>query len=141
MSAFLDGKIDKIVALEPDLVIGFSDMQAALADKERSSAPLEQARAAAEGRAAQLEAELRQARAAPGDSTAQSAASAPAAQAAAQLAAVHAGTAALKQSLEAAVARADGHYNAIQQMNAQVQVSATSSSVTCSEDYASQGAH
>ncbi|MFZ5550153.1 MAG: cobalamin-binding protein [Pseudomonadota bacterium] len=33
VSAFLDGKIDKIVALEPDLVIGFSDMQATLADK------------------------------------------------------------------------------------------------------------
>jgi iron complex transport system substrate-binding protein len=33
VSAFLDGKIAKIVALEPDLVIGFSDMQAALADK------------------------------------------------------------------------------------------------------------
>jgi iron complex transport system substrate-binding protein len=33
VSAFLDGKIDRIVALEPDLVIGFSDMQAALADK------------------------------------------------------------------------------------------------------------
>jgi iron complex transport system substrate-binding protein len=33
VSAFLDGKIEKIVALEPDLVIGFSDMQAALADK------------------------------------------------------------------------------------------------------------
>ncbi|MFO1339230.1 MAG: ABC transporter substrate-binding protein [Burkholderiaceae bacterium] len=33
VSAFLDGKIDKIVALEPDLVIGFSDMQAALADQ------------------------------------------------------------------------------------------------------------
>ena len=33
VSAFLDGKIDKIVALGPDLVIGFSDMQAALADK------------------------------------------------------------------------------------------------------------
>ena len=33
VSAFLDGKIDKIVALQPDLVIGFSDMQAALADK------------------------------------------------------------------------------------------------------------
>jgi iron complex transport system substrate-binding protein len=33
VSAFLDGKIDKILALEPDLVIGFSDMQAALADK------------------------------------------------------------------------------------------------------------
>lgn len=33
VSAFLDGKIDKIVALEPDLVIGFSDMQAVLADK------------------------------------------------------------------------------------------------------------
>lgn len=33
VSAFLDGKIDKIVALEPELVIGFSDMQAVLADK------------------------------------------------------------------------------------------------------------
>lgn len=33
VSAFLDGKIDRIVALEPELVIGFSDMQAALADK------------------------------------------------------------------------------------------------------------
>jgi iron complex transport system substrate-binding protein len=33
VSAFLDGKIDKIVGLQPDLVIGFSDMQAALADK------------------------------------------------------------------------------------------------------------
>ena len=33
VSAFLDGQIDKIVALEPDLVVGFSDMQAALADK------------------------------------------------------------------------------------------------------------
>ena len=33
VSAFLDGKIDKIVALKPDLVIGFSYMQAALADK------------------------------------------------------------------------------------------------------------
>jgi ABC-type Fe3+-hydroxamate transport system substrate-binding protein len=33
ISSFLDGRIDKIVALEPDLVIGFSDMQAALADK------------------------------------------------------------------------------------------------------------
>ena len=33
VSAFLDGKIDKIVELQPDLVIGFSDMQAALADK------------------------------------------------------------------------------------------------------------
>lgn len=33
VSAFLDGKIDKIVDLRPDLVIGFSDMQAALADK------------------------------------------------------------------------------------------------------------
>jgi iron complex transport system substrate-binding protein len=33
VSAFLDGKIDRVVALEPDLVIGFSDMQAALADK------------------------------------------------------------------------------------------------------------
>jgi len=33
VSAFLDGKIDRIVELKPDLVIGFSDMQAALADK------------------------------------------------------------------------------------------------------------
>ena len=33
VSAFLDGKVDRIVALQPDLVIGFSDMQAALADK------------------------------------------------------------------------------------------------------------
>ena len=33
VSAFLDGKIDRIVALEPDLVIGFSDMQASLADR------------------------------------------------------------------------------------------------------------
>jgi iron complex transport system substrate-binding protein len=33
ISSFLDGKIDRIVALQPDLVIGFSDMQAALADK------------------------------------------------------------------------------------------------------------
>ena len=33
VSAFLNGKIDKIVALQPDLVIGFSDMQAALADQ------------------------------------------------------------------------------------------------------------
>jgi iron complex transport system substrate-binding protein len=33
VSAFLDGRIDRIVELEPDLVIGFSDMQAALADK------------------------------------------------------------------------------------------------------------
>jgi iron complex transport system substrate-binding protein len=33
ISSFLDGKIDKIVALAPDLVIGFSDMQAALAEK------------------------------------------------------------------------------------------------------------
>jgi iron complex transport system substrate-binding protein len=33
ISSFLDGKINRIVALEPDLVIGFSDMQAALADK------------------------------------------------------------------------------------------------------------
>ncbi len=32
VSAFLDGKIDRIVALQPDLVIGFSDMQAKLAD-------------------------------------------------------------------------------------------------------------
>ncbi len=33
VSAFLDGRLDRIVALQPDLVIGFSDMQAALADK------------------------------------------------------------------------------------------------------------
>ena len=33
VSAFLDGRIDRIVGLQPDLVIGFSDMQAALADK------------------------------------------------------------------------------------------------------------
>ena len=33
VSSFLDGKIEKIVALQPDLVIGFSDMQAALADQ------------------------------------------------------------------------------------------------------------
>jgi iron complex transport system substrate-binding protein len=33
VSAFLSGKIDRIVALRPDLVIGFSDMQAALADQ------------------------------------------------------------------------------------------------------------
>ena len=33
VSAFLDGKIDRIVDLQPDLVVGFSDMQAALADK------------------------------------------------------------------------------------------------------------
>jgi iron complex transport system substrate-binding protein len=33
VSAFLSGKIDHIVALQPDLVIGFSDMQAALADQ------------------------------------------------------------------------------------------------------------
>ena len=33
VSAFLDGRIDAILALEPDLVIGFSDMQAVLAEK------------------------------------------------------------------------------------------------------------
>ena len=33
VSAFLDGKVDRIVELKPDLVIGFSDMQAALTDK------------------------------------------------------------------------------------------------------------
>jgi iron complex transport system substrate-binding protein len=33
VSAFLDGRIERIVELQPDLVIGFSDMQAALADK------------------------------------------------------------------------------------------------------------
>jgi iron complex transport system substrate-binding protein len=33
VSAFLNGKVDRIVALEPDLVIGFSDLQAALAEQ------------------------------------------------------------------------------------------------------------
>ena len=33
VSAFLDGRVDRILELEPDLVVGFSDMQAALADK------------------------------------------------------------------------------------------------------------
>lgn len=33
VSAFLSGKVDRITALQPDLVIGFSDMQAALADQ------------------------------------------------------------------------------------------------------------
>ena len=33
VSAFLHGKVDRIVALQPDLVIGFSDMQAQLADQ------------------------------------------------------------------------------------------------------------
>lgn len=33
VSAFLDGRIDRITALEPDLVIGFSDMQADLASR------------------------------------------------------------------------------------------------------------
>lgn len=33
VSAFLNGKVDRIVELQPDLVIGFSDMQAALADQ------------------------------------------------------------------------------------------------------------
>ncbi len=33
VSAFLDGKIEQIIALKPDLVIGFSDMQAELANK------------------------------------------------------------------------------------------------------------
>jgi iron complex transport system substrate-binding protein len=33
VSSFLDGRVDRIVALEPDLVVGFSDMQAALADR------------------------------------------------------------------------------------------------------------
>ncbi|MDE2080307.1 MAG: ABC transporter substrate-binding protein [Burkholderiales bacterium] len=33
VSAFLNGRVDKIVALQPDLVVGFSDMQAALADQ------------------------------------------------------------------------------------------------------------
>lgn len=33
VSAFLNAKIDKILELEPDLVLGFSDMQAEIADK------------------------------------------------------------------------------------------------------------
>jgi len=33
VSAFLDGRVDRILELEPDLVVGFSDMQAALAEK------------------------------------------------------------------------------------------------------------
>lgn len=33
VSAFINAKIDKILALEPDLVLGFSDMQAEIADK------------------------------------------------------------------------------------------------------------
>ncbi len=33
VSSFLDGKVDRIVDLQPDLVIGFSDLQAPLADK------------------------------------------------------------------------------------------------------------
>ena len=33
VSSFLDGKQDKILALKPDLVIGFSDMQASLAER------------------------------------------------------------------------------------------------------------
>ena len=33
VSAFLDGRVDRIVDLQPDLVIGFSDMQAELASK------------------------------------------------------------------------------------------------------------
>jgi iron complex transport system substrate-binding protein len=33
IASFLDGKIDRIVALEPDLVIGFSDLQADLASR------------------------------------------------------------------------------------------------------------
>jgi iron complex transport system substrate-binding protein len=33
VSAFLSGKVDRIVELQPDLVIGFSDMQAQLADQ------------------------------------------------------------------------------------------------------------
>ena len=33
VSAFLDGQVDRIVELEPDLVVGFSDMQAVLAEK------------------------------------------------------------------------------------------------------------
>ncbi len=33
VSAFLDGRVDRILELEPDLVVGFSDLQAVLADK------------------------------------------------------------------------------------------------------------
>lgn len=33
VSHFLDGNLEKILALQPDLVIGFSDLQAALAEK------------------------------------------------------------------------------------------------------------
>lgn len=33
IASFLDGKIEQIIALKPDLVIGFSDMQAELANK------------------------------------------------------------------------------------------------------------
>jgi len=33
VSHFLDGRIERIVALAPELVVGFSDLQAALADK------------------------------------------------------------------------------------------------------------
>ncbi len=33
VSAFLDGRVDRILELEPDLVVGFSDMQAVLAEK------------------------------------------------------------------------------------------------------------
>jgi iron complex transport system substrate-binding protein len=33
VSAFIDGRVDRIVELEPDLVVGFSDLQAALAER------------------------------------------------------------------------------------------------------------
>ena len=33
VSAFLDGRVDRILELEPDLVVGFSDMQAVLGEK------------------------------------------------------------------------------------------------------------
>jgi iron complex transport system substrate-binding protein len=33
VSAFIDGRVDRIAELEPDLVVGFSDMQAALAER------------------------------------------------------------------------------------------------------------
>ena len=40
VSHFLDGRIERIVALESDLVVGFSDMQAALAFAELAAQPM-----------------------------------------------------------------------------------------------------